>query len=345
MTRNSVAFPIGAASDLTPLFSYQPSSVTLADGIAHTINQTLLRDLYYGAWAHVWVDKSSQCQVTIASPNPTDDLTRYETQIPAFIAAARAGLEIYTASASKLPATGVSFLPPFGLSMLNTKSIQLLHYPPTETLDYLDYLYSPTNRRWESLLGYNGFPGAENTLVETIVDLIPIAAGGGSAGSTALEPVENAFVAYAQQMLDVYLRPSPSGKATQPIVAYGEPVRAFLEANFDQSELEVLSVISLRLMTGGPTTPVLCANHPSDFLSAAGRHETAEPSPADQKYPPQDPKAILLQDLKAARWQTTMSQNPDADPKQTLQDASDYWDQNPDLVAQIFAEQMSEFES
>jgi hypothetical protein len=52
----------------------------------------------------------------------------------------------------------------------------------------------------------------------------------------------------------------------------------------------------------------------------------------------------LLQDLKAARWQTAMSQNPDADPNQTLQDASDYWDQNPDLVGQIFAEQMAEFE-
>jgi hypothetical protein len=59
----------------------------------------------------------------------------------------------------------------------------------------------------------------------------------------------------------------------------------------------------------------------------------------------QDPKAVLLQDLKSAGWQTAMSQNPDADPKQTFQDAADYWDQNPDLVARIFAEQMAEFES
>jgi hypothetical protein len=209
----------------------------------------------------------------------------------------------------------------------------------------MDYLYSPTNRRWENLLGYNAYPAPQNTLVETIVDLIPIAAAGGSAGSRALEPVQDAFVPYVKEMLDVYLRPSPSGKATQPIVAYGAPVRDFLQANFDQPELAVGSVISLQFMTSGPATPALCANHPSDFLSAAGRHETPGPTNADQKYVQQDPKAVLLQDLKSAGWQTAMSQNPDADPKQTFQDAADYWDQNPDLVARIFAEQMAEFES
>lgn len=345
MSSNSVAFPIGTAAELAPLFAYQPANVELTEGITHTINQILQRDLLYGTWASAWPDKAGEYQVTIASPDPDHDLTGYKTRIPAFIAAVSTGLGIYKSNQAKLPSTGVRFLPPFGLSMLNTESIQLLHYPPTETLDFMDYLYSPTNRRWENLLGYNAYPGEKNTLVETIVDLIPIAAAGGSAGSQALEPVEDEFVPYVKQMLEVYLRPSPGGKATQPIVAYGRPVRDFLQKNFNQPELVVGSVISLQLMTGGPATPALCANHPSDFLSAAGKHEEPEPSRVDPTYPEQDAKTILLQDLKSARWQTAMSQNPDADPKQTYQDASDYWNRNPDLVAQIFAEQMAEFES
>lgn len=351
MSSNSVTLTIGTSSDLTPLFAYQPAGVALKDGIAHTINQTLLRDLFYGAWAQVWPQSSKptplptdQYRVTITSPHAHHDLTGYATKIPAFIAAVRTGLGIYNANKTNLPVPPtVSFLPPFGLSMLNTKSIQLLHYPPSETLEYMDYLYSPTNRRWENLLGYNAYPGAENTLVETIVDVIPIAANG-TDGATQLKPVEGKFASYVQQMLNVYLRPSPGGKATQPVVAYGGPVMAFLETAFNQSGLEVGSVISLQLIPGGPATPVLCANHPDRFLMAAGKHET--PASADPKaqYPPQDPKAILLQDLKAARWQVTMAKDPDADPVKTWNDVSEYWDQNPPRVDQILAEQMAEFE-
>jgi len=338
MSSNSVTFPIGTESDLTPLFAYQPTGVPLWDGIGHTINQTLLRDLFYGAWAQAWLKKSKptpkptdQYQVTITSPNADHDVTAYATQIPAFIAAVSTGIGIYNTNKSKLPSTGVSFLPPFGLSMLNTGSIQLLHYPPSETLNYMDYLYSPTNRRWENLLGYNAYPGAQNSLVETIVDVIPIAAAGGTDGSKALIPVQDAFVPYVQEMLNVYLRRSPGGTATQPVVAYGGPVMSFLEDNFKQSNLRPLSLISLQLLTGGPATPVLCANHPSEFLYYKSSQE-------------KEFTEILVQDLTAAGWQTKMSQNPDADPKQTLQDVSTYWGQNPNLVDQIFAEQVAEFE-
>lgn len=329
MSSNSVTFPIGTESDLTPLFAYSPLS--LREGIEHTLNQTLLRDLFYGSWAQAWLDKKSgQYQVQISSPNADHDFTAYSSKIPAFIATASTGFGIYNANKSKLPATGFSFLPPFGLSMVNTRSIQLLHYPPSETMDFMDYLYSPTNRRWENLLAYNAYPGARNTLVETIVDLIPIAAAGGSAGSTALEAVQDAFVTYVQEMLNVYLRPSPGGTATQPIVAYGGPVISYLETNFDQSELDVLSLISLQLLPGGPATPVLCANHPSRFLYY---------QPGQQK----EFTEMLVQDLTAAGWQAKMSQNPDRDPAKTLQAVSQYWEKNSKLVDQIFAEQVAEF--
>jgi hypothetical protein len=332
MSSNSVAFPIGTATELTPLFAYSPTSVTLEVGIEHTLNQTLLRDLFYGSWAQTWLDtKSGQYQLQISSPHADHDFAAYTPMIPAFIAAASTGLGIYNANKTRLPTEGFSFLPPFGLSMANTRSIQLLHYPPSETVDFMDYLYSPTNRRWENLLAYNAYPGAENTLVETIVDLVPIAADGGSAGSTALEAVQDAFVTYAREMLNVYLRPSPGGTATQPIVAHGGPVIGYLETNFNQSKLDVLSLISLQLLAGGPATPVLCANHPSRFFYY---------EPGQEK----EFKEMLVQDLTAAGWQTKMSQNPDGDPGETLQAVSQYWEKNSKLVDRIFAEQVAEFE-
>jgi hypothetical protein len=332
MSSNSVTFAIGTADDLTPLFAYNPAGVPLADGIAHTLNQSVLRDLFFGAWAQVWLDDTAnQYQVRITSPKATDDLSGYAPLITSFIQAVRTGLGIYNANRSKLPPTGVSFLPPFGLSVLKCKSVQLLHYPPSETSTYMDYLYSPTNRRWENLLGWNDYPGDQNTLVESIVDVIPIAADGGSSGSSALAPVANAFVAYVQQMLSVLLRPTPGGQSTQPVVAYGGPVMQFLQTNFSQPNLSVLSPISLPLLSGGPSTPVLCANHPSRFFYYKPGQEAAY-------------KAILVQDLKAAGWQAEMSQNPDLDPKQVLQDVSSYWDRNSPLVDQIFQEQVTEFE-
>ncbi len=331
MSVNSVSFSVGTEGQLDPLFAYRPKGVTLADGIAHSINQTLLRDLFDGAWAQVWVDKvSGSYQVKITSPATAADITRYATQIPAFIEAVGAAYAIYQAHASTLP-SDVRFLPPFGLAMLRTKSIQLLHYPPLETLDYIDYLYSPTNRRWENLLACCGYPGAENTLVETIVDAVPIGADGGAAGAAAIASLNNSFTDYHTRMLNVIVVPSPSGKSTQPIVAYGGPVLEFLETNFGQSHLQVLSLISLQLLRNGPPTPVLCANHPSRFFYYKPGQEDAF-------------RTILKQDLIAAGWQAEMARDPDADPVQALSAITAYWTAHTTALQEIFDQQVTEFE-
>ena len=166
---------LGSEEELTGLFRI-PTGASLGDVIGHVFNQTLQRDLFYGAWADVW-DDDGQYGVKITSPQ--DDVSAYGDVIPPFLAAAKKGLAKY--KELKITDPDLSFLPPMGLSMVRRKSVQLLHYPPTEAMTYSDYLYSPTNRRWESLLGYNGCDGSQYSLLETIVDAVPIAAPGGDA--------------------------------------------------------------------------------------------------------------------------------------------------------------------
>lgn len=366
LPRNTVSFELGEESALAPLYPFIPLGGTLADCINHNINQTLLRDLLYGAWAYVGIttdtktdkatSKKTETQtyhVKIVSPDPKADLSRYATLIPAYLKAAGMAVRLFyqgMARAKPIP-TGVSFLTPFGLAMMNTKSIQLLHYPPSETLNYMDYLYSPTNRRWENLLGCNGFPGAQNTLLETIVDLLPVAANGGAAGAAAIAPFGTMFKPYVDQMLNVLLRTTPNKKATQPIVAYGGPVMNYLQTTYKPKDLSgkitgnngpnlaPLSLISLPLLKGGPQTSVLCANHPAQFMY----YNPKMKNDPDQGY--EHFRKVLQQDLIAAGWQSEMSRNPESNALEVLRKVHAKWTSRKyqDRVDAIFDEQVSEF--
>ncbi len=390
---NVIEFPIGIATDLAPLFAYRPVNESLNDSIEHTFNQTLLRDLFFGSWARVLTPTSTEpvYRLKITSPDPNADLTRYKTVVPSYLAAVRTASDAFNQSQAALAQQqqtmiaanpiltkaqlDYSFLPPFGLAMARTSSIQLLHYPPDETLTYMDYLYSPTNRRWESLLGFNVdstthkpyVAGHTTTLLETIVDIAPIAAPGGSNGANLIAPVLANFLPYAKQMLNALLRPTSSGKATQPVIAYGGPVMDWLYQNYktdiDQqlaqpawfanqtyqtnpalpqkpstfaNPLYVLALLSLPLLENGPPTPVLCANHPSRFF----HNENPTPQEtANNTYP-----IMALQDLVSAGWQAKMSQAPEGDPVKTLQAIFADWSSlSTDLQKEIFQAQVEEF--
>jgi hypothetical protein len=308
-----------------------------------------LRDNYDGAWARVSTpDKvpvpTSVYTVYMSVPLATADLTSYSQSIPAFLKAVNTALQIYNAQ-KNLPPT-VKFLPPFGLAMQKTTSIQLLHYPPLTTLDYMDYLYSATNRRWENLLANNNYPGNLNTLNETIVDLVPIAADGGPAGNKAISSAQTAFTqTYVPQMLNVFLQSNTNNTATTPVVAYGGEVLKYLKTlnlkdlNPNNKTPGPLSLFMVPWMNGGPPTPVLYANHPAQFMYYPDTSlMKPPPSSADAAY-----KAILVQDLTAAGWQSMMSHVPNLDPLQTLQGMISSWAAQPALVDAIFAEQIAEF--
>ena len=392
MAVKTICFDLGTAGDLNDLFQWSPTVEqtpndfgVLSDAIEHAFNQTLLRDLMYGSWASVYPDDGDWNVDQIVSmriTSPSANVSAYAEIIPNFLKAMATGLKIYdnkkvqdtlAATKKKLlkenPGVDPSdlnafFLPPFGLAMQASDGVQLLHYPPAETLTYMDYLYSPTNRRWENLLYWSDWPGAKNTLLETITDIGPIAADGGSLGGDLIEPVLDDFQPYAIEMLSAVLRTSQSGKTTAPIVAYGGPVGQWLAKYFpDQikeqgvkvdsyGDLEVCQAFHLHLSgPKGPKTPVMSANHPISFNYYDSDYLTAVQGEGDQTVAEVDYDYFitLQQDLVAAGWQAEMcaSWEDDPDPAAVLSQMTSKWMKrsSPDFpkIYEIFREQVIEF--
>lgn len=316
----------GTEEQLSTLFSYSKQTrdsglTSLEDYIAHTFNQTLVRDKFYGAWALVL---SQDNKYVLKMSSPHHNLNLYKYIIPAYLKAGKIALSIYNENIEKIEKAGnnkMKFLLPFGLSMIQTKSVQLLHFPPLETFVYQDYLYSPTNRRWENLLGANNLKPSQFPQLESIVDCVPLAAPGDD--SKGIAPFNNAFTPYVKEMLKARLR--HLGPAT-PVVAYGGPVREWLEQSFPKEitgKLKPLSLIHLRLLDHDVTTPVLCANHPSMYL-----YYTDDNKKADYNIK----KEIMTQDLIAAGWQAEMAHSNKDDAQHVLQSIIDYWTDNPRVL-------------
>ncbi|MBB5321954.1 alkaline phosphatase family protein [Marinobacter oulmenensis] len=323
--RTSVDIPLGYHHEIEALFRFGDDSPRLEDAITFVFSQTLQRDLYYGSWAQAYRNGNGQYRLKITSP--CDDVSAYETLVPGYIAAGREALGNYY----DIPYDARKdweFLLPFGLAMANVKSIQLLHFPPLETFTYKNYLYSPTNRRWECLLAQNGFNGTDNTTVERIVDVAPIAAPGGA--GEALTDYNEDFIPYAKAQLRNYLRPLPEtgGNLTQPMVAYGEPVHKWLAQAFKLAQTpDTLDIVELTVLEDSahepaPKTWVLCANHPSEYLYDTDLPLSDACKP-NGDYPP--PIHVICQDLIAAGWQAHMSAHPSDDPHKVLADLETQW--------------------
>ncbi|WP_092384489.1 alkaline phosphatase family protein [Halopseudomonas salegens] len=324
--RTSIDIGLGYYDDIAGLFRFGDDSPDLEDTITFVFSQTLQRDLYFGSWAQAYRNGNGEYRLKITSP--CDDMSPYETLIPQYIAAGQEALASYYRNIPASAREGWEFLLPFGLAMANVKSVQLLHFPPLETFTYKDYLYSPTNRRWECLLAQNGFNGANNTPVERIVDVAPIAAPGG-AGSE-LSDYNEAFIPYAKAQLQNFLRPleATGNRLTQSMVAYGEPVHEWLQQAFDLPQVPgTLDIVQLSIIAGGagqlaPTTWVLCANHPSEYLYDTDLPLSDACKP-NGDYPP--PINVMCQDLVAAGWQAHMSEHPADDPHKILTELEHYW--------------------
>ncbi len=325
---NTIEIKLGPWDEMADLFSWEASSgVDLRDLIAHGINQTMQRDGLVGSWADVYRDSGDTLSVKVSAP--FEKVKGYATMIPAFIDAARVGYSAYMAHRATILQGKLIFYLPVGLPMLATRSVQLLHYPPYEARTYSDYLYSPTNRRWESLLGYNDDNPAGVTLLERICDAVPLAGPGSDA--TVINEVEQYFIPYGKAMLGALL--DQSGARTQPVVAYGGPAHGWLKSAFPTQVKRMpalFSVLELRVGAGKSVTPVLCANHPSEFLFFTEHN-------AKWAF------EIMLQDLIAARWQAHMAEHWDADPVKVLDEAKARWEGDRKRVQAIVEAQKAEF--
>ncbi|MFL1405322.1 alkaline phosphatase family protein [Marinobacter sp. M1N3S26] len=324
--RSSIDIGLGYYQDIEGLFRFGDDSPYLEDAITFVFSQTLQRDRYFGSWAQAYRNGNGEYRLKVTSP--CDDVSPYETLIPQYVAAGKQALTSYYGKIPYQARAGWEFLLPFGLAMANVRSVQLLHFPPLETFTYKDYLYSPTNRRWECLLAQNGFDGAGNTSVERIVDVAPIAAPGG-AGSE-LSDYNQDFIPYTLAQLRNFLTPlaETGHELTQPMVAYGEPVHDWLRQAFDLSKTPgTLDIVQLSILEGNHGQPaaktwVLCANHPSEYLYDTNLPLSDAFKP-NGDYPP--PIHVMCQDLIAAGWQAHMADHPDDNPHRVLAALEEQW--------------------
>jgi hypothetical protein len=342
--KTSVDISLGYAPELYQLFSYANPVVPLTDVISHTFNQTLERDMFWGSWADAYVRKGGEYRLKLSSPN--HDLSGYTKVIPAYLAAGRLALKAFNAKVTN--GNGLQFQLPFGLAMANVRSVQLFHFPPSETSSYSDYLYSPTNRRWEALLVENAFDGRERTLVERIIDLVPIAAAGGA--GKEIDECDGDFTDYVRAQLVTFL--GGHRTHTPPVVAMGAPVREWLRGAFKvKRRLAPLTLIELEIIRGRKTQ-VLCANHPSQYLYDTGKpakdahgqqltHDVRAVEGQKSAAPSESPYTIMRQDLVAAGWQAAMSKDWGADPERTLRDVKKRWTEEE--VMKVIRSQNQEF--
>lgn len=325
--KNSIDIQLtGSTIDLSAIFSFTSEKslnglTNLETYIGHAFNLTLQRDGIFGGWAKVW-QHDGLYNLKISSPH--HDLSAYEEKINDFLAAAREALCLLKANQSKIDqlikSTGkqMRFILPFGTAMASTRAVQLLHFPPIESYDYTDYLFSPTNRRWENLLGYNGVKGDNFSELESIVDCVPLGAPGGD--NEGINPFNDLFSPYVKMMLQARLRTFK--KITVPLIAYGSPVHYWLAKNFADQVKEVLTnmtFLEIDFFGDGTLTPVLCAHHPSEYLYYSDKPNTAEKT------------QILTEDLIAAGWQARMAQHPDEPGKKVLDSLMAYWKENPKI--------------
>lgn len=298
---------LGDAATVTQLFSYpnKPGPQTLAQTVTHYLEQSAARDGLHGASIRVEAE-GGQYYAVIENvpPGYAERIARF-VQIGAQGLAATAQLQ----QAGKWNAQQWRFYLPLGLAMENQKSAQLLHFPPDYSLTDQDYLNSKTSRRWETLLTLNGAPADSVALFERIVDIAPVAAPA-DAGKT-LADTYSYYKDYAYAMLD-YSIATPAARQPLPVVAYGSPVRDWVQANLGATLRVSAAPVHVKI---GQTAaiPMLGANHPSLFWYVAKDSRTGA-------------LRVMRDDLVAACWQVKMGDDPALDIDQTLAACATFWD-------------------
>ena len=317
----NVTVPLGTTETLTILYSYpngQPQTQSLAQTIEHYLNQRLSRDLISQPSVSVLVSGNDYSAVISGDSQTVDD---YSLQLTTFLEngqlAAKAVQDLK--KADKWDDKEWRFFLPLGLSIVNQRSVQLLHFPPDYSLPGQDYLNSKTSQRWEQLLTLNNVSQQDVTLYESILDVAPIAAPA-SAGST-LSATYTYFEPYVLKMLPLLLDLDEGATQALPIVAYGGPVRDWVTNHYKLTDFGVNTYTQIPVSqgTGSVDAPILGANHPSYIWYAKdkGRDYTLK---------------VMKQDLISACWQASMGTNPNQGGQAVLDTCTSGWNSQPMIV-------------
>ena len=309
---DAVTVSLGDPVTVGALYSYTPGTQGLDETVEHYLLQSLSRDGFRFSAATV-TQTDGAVQATIISDDPA--VEQYSSVLPAFLDNGKLALQAVASlkKQGKWPDDWRMFLP-LGLAMVNQQSLQLLHFPPDYSLTDMDYLNSSTSKRWETLLLVNGQPKDKLTLLETIVDIAPIAAPSNQGSKIDTAP----FTDYVKAQLGLLARAVSSSENTIPMVSYGSPVAKWIERVYGK-HLRVLSTAFLEI-SPGRQTPLIHANHPSYFWYAWD--DSVESG-----------WKVMLQDLTAACWQVETAANPNVeDLEQIKDDCYQKWIARPNEV-------------
>jgi hypothetical protein len=219
------------------------------------------------------------------------------------------------------------FFLPHGVSMVNHRSVQLLHFPPDYVLERdQDYLLAHTTRRWAALLTENGVELTSTPQYQNIIDIAPIAAP--SNDGKNLEGIYSEFTPYINGLLRLWCPGIAGGH--KPLLAFGGPVRNWLKEQYNL-DLFVLGLATLDL-SSTLRIPILAANHPSFIYNAVKRLRDNPSTPMDERV--SIGMRVMQQDLIAAMWQFEMSNDTTVDPAEALSRSKMKWE-NPSMQKRI----------
>lgn len=342
-----VSIPLGNTEQLTELYSYPNtpgSSDSLTDTVLHWFLLTLQRDgiTAPGASARVILESATWMLALDGPSQFLEQVAGYQTRLPQFLANGQAAL---TTVIPKLKADGKwdpspdpspppyrpwRFFLPFGMAMLNQKSLQFFHYPPIRLLEGTrDYLDDPVPVRWEELLTANGVPESDLLLHNTVMDATPIAAADdqgskhGGDPTYGLIPIQY-FPDYQRAQVALLLNDAPGHPGyTVPIVVYGShPNQVF-------SKLYNLALgngkVAVAEIVPDKKTPVLGSQHPYVFYAAAQGFPTVGSGKFLSASACASAAQVMQTDLATARWQMLMAADPTQDPKTVLEGCVTYW--------------------
>jgi hypothetical protein len=336
---------LGPVDEVSNLFSFPPNyntlffstpdgskvTQTLEDTIQLYLDASLRRDGFTDSKATAAVVKNHVHVAITGQATGAAAASAYATALPRFLKAGKIGLTLSEKIATtKTWQYNWRFFLPLGLSMVNHKSVQLLHFPPDSVLSKAqDYLAASTTKRWAELLVANGVLPKDTDSYQNIVDAAPVAAPHADGGTIDVN-VCLAYTDYIRDLLDAWL-PKPDGHS-RPMVTLGVPPRNWLKQTFAPTQdLGVLSLVNFKLPSGLAVS-TLTGNHPSMIFNLDNNLKDDPGTPVDDRLCPLIP--TMQDDLITAGWQAAMVQNPTGDPAKALSDCKKKWT-NSDRTAQI----------
>ncbi len=359
---------LGQDSSLVRLYSYPnkpETSELLTDTILYWFKQTLHRDGFavQGANATVRIE-GSDFFLDLQGP---PEMKLYEERMQAFLSHGLDALKVIEELKKSTIKPGWPdwlqppaedklwdpqntgkwrFFLPYGMSMINLKSLNFFHYPPMRLLDQMrDYLDDPVPFRVIELLEANGVANEQEALLHsTVMDGAPIAAPDNQgtfyypgAYNPKIPPVHllpiDYLHEYQKKMVKLLLNTSPCNENyTIPIVVYGAPARRVFSEIYDlglgKKNFDPLDTLSIEIIPEKQTA-VIGSGHPYAFYMQV-QAEIGSGSIVPYKWD----KAVkaMKTDLTIQGWKVKMSKDPTQDPKDVLDACERYWNEDEQKI-------------